>query len=658
MRHGIGGGLGLVDGVEVRPLGLLAVFDRRERGRPIAGTLALAIHTRADAACVAPLEGQDVHGLSIVDVFGGIGMHRVTHVVLFVLLALPMTPVRAQRAAVEEKDVAVRMRDGVVLRADVLRPGGDGRFPTLVYRTPYGKHATRAEETTFTHAVERGYAVVVQDVRGRYASEGEFRPYEHEGRDGYDTIEWAASQPWSDGNVGTFGLSYPGAVQWLAAIEGPPHLKAMVPAMTFSTPQNFFYTWGVWDMSWTYWIWQNIAPDVRVRKNLPGPKTARDARAAWANLERTMQDTLPLDQLEELRDVAPYYYDWLHHPPEDPFWNFAELRGKYGRTRAAVLNLSGWHDDNYGPEGAITNFTGLLQARAGQPAQTALLIGPWVHGVDSTARTGSGEREFGPAAAIVYDEVVLNWMDRHLRTGSASGAIDPAVRYFVMGANQWKTAPAWPPPARTTLYYLTMPEGGDRRRGVLTAVKPTLATASTAWVSDPAKPVVNLFDSAGAHDYRQLEGRSDVLTFDTPPLDRDMEVTGPIGARLHLSCDCRDTDLWVRLLDVAPDGTAFNLMSPGLDVVRASYRELEKGRQPLTPGEVYELRLDHLVTSNVFLRGHRVRVQVSTTFFPNFSRNLHTGEPETVSARMQRATIRLHHDRGHPSHVSLPVVER
>ena len=302
-----------------------------------------------------------------------------------------------------EVDVAIRMRDGVVLRAEVLRPVGAGPFPTLVYRTPYGAHAAIDEYTTFGHAVARGYAVVVQDVRGRYRSEGEFRPYEHEGKDGYDTIEWAARQPWSDGNIGTFGLSYPGAVQWLAAIESPPHLKAMVPAMTFSTPQNFFYTWGVWDLSWCVLDLGQHRARHAGKRNLPGPRTGEEARASWASLESRMQHTLPLVALDEMRDVAPYYGEWLRHPPEDPFWRFAELRGRHGATNAAVLNLSGWHDDNYGPEGATTNFRGLVDARGGQPKGTALLIGPWVHGVDATARTRSGEREFGPAAAIDYD---------------------------------------------------------------------------------------------------------------------------------------------------------------------------------------------------------------------------------------------------------------
>ena len=240
-------------------------------------------------------------------------------------------------------------------------------------------------------------------------------------------------------------------MQWLAAVESPPHLKAMVPAMTFSTPQNFFYSWGVWDLSWSYWIWANIAPDTRVKRNLPGPRTEAEARASWTQLESRMQARCRSSHSTSMRDVAPYYLEWLRHPPEDPFWSFAELRGSYGATDAAVLNLSGWHDDNYGPEGATTNFRGLVDARGGQPARAALLIGPWVHGVDATARTQSGEREFGPAAAIDYDAVVLDWMDRHVRgLPTATGLASP-VRYFVMGANHWATAESWPPPARPRL---------------------------------------------------------------------------------------------------------------------------------------------------------------------------------------------------------------
>ena len=551
-----------------------------------------------------------------------------------------------------EKDVSVAMRDGVMLRADVLRPSSEGRFPVLVYRTPYGKEDALKEYTTFRQAVARGYAVVVQDVRGRYASSGEFRPYENQGRDGYDTIEWAARQPWSDGSVGTFGLSYPGAVQWLAAVENPPHLKAMVPAMTFSTPQNFFYAGGVWDLSWIEWIWDNIAPDVRTRNNLHGPKTESEAIEIWKQSAPKMLSKLPLNQMEELRSVAPFYYDWLSHPPDDGWWDWCELRNKYSRVHAAVLNLSGWYDDNYGPEGATTNFLGLRKSRAGEAdPRTALVIGPWVHGVGATSQTKAGEREFGQSAAINYDEIVLRWMDHYVR--GIDNGVDRAkpVRYFVMGDNQWHEADTWPPAAKATLYYLA----GNSQ---LSERAPEVAEQFSRFTSDPSDPVINAYSQSGAHDYRQLQQRGDVLRFDSAPLERSTEVTGPIQARIYLSCDCLDTDLWVRLLDVSPDGTALNLMSPGLDVLRASYRDLTRGRQPLSPGHTYELDLTNLITSNVFEKGHRIRIQVSATFFPNFSRNLHTGELETTSARTQKATIRIYHDRRHPSRIVVPVVQR
>jgi putative CocE/NonD family hydrolase len=555
-----------------------------------------------------------------------------------------------------DNDVAVPMRDGVVLRADVLRPHGDGRFPVLVYRTPYGKEFALKDYATFRHAVERGYAVVVEDVRGRYASGGEFRPYQNEGRDGYDTIEWAAQQPWSNGAVGTFGLSYPGAVQWLAAVETPPHLKAMVPAMTFSTPQNFFYSGGIWDLSWMEWIWDNIAPDARNKSNLPGPRTEEEASAAWDKVGPGMLNTLPLNQVEELRGVAPYYYDWLSHPADDSWWDWSELRNKYGRNPAAVLNLSAWYDDNYGPEGATTNFTGLLKARAGRAdARTHLLIGPWVHGVDATGKTKAGEREFGPAAAINYDEIVLRWMDHYLGGINNGVEKEKSVRYFVMGDNQWRDADTWPPAAKAIPYYLIITKEGER---ALSTDAPKAARQPSSFVSDPANPVTNPYDSSGARDYRDLAKRKDVLIFDSAPLEEDTEITGPIHARVYLSCDCRDTDLWVRLLDVAPDGTALNLMSPGLDVVRASYRDLKRGRKLLTPRHIYQLHLDNLISSNVFQKGHRIRVQISTTFFPNFSRNLHTGELESVSATMKKAKITIHSGRRYPSQIILPTVAR
>jgi putative CocE/NonD family hydrolase len=284
-----------------------------------------------------------------------------------------------------------------------------------------------------------------------------------------------------------------------------------------------------------------------------------------------------------------------------------------------------------------------------------LLIGPWVHGVASTGKARSGEREFGPDAAIDYDEVILRWMDHYLRGMDNGVGRQNPVRYFVMGENQWREAAIWPPPAKAASYYL-VPSTSSDVAGELSLESPKAADAFTSFISDPAHPVTNNYSTSGAHDYRELAERSDVLVFDSAVLRRDTEVTGPVQAVIYLACDCRDTDLWVRLLDVAPDGTAFNLMSPGLDVLRASYRDLKQRRQLLTPNQVYELRLNNLITSNVFLKGHRIRVQILGAFFPNFSRNLQTGESEVNSARMQKATISIYADREHPSRVVLPVV--
>ncbi|MGO9847252.1 MAG: CocE/NonD family hydrolase [Methylocella sp.] len=575
-----------------------------------------------------------------------------------VLTVMAVGPICAQGLnEFVETDVAVPMRDGVLLRADVLRPNQGGPFPVLVYRTPYGKQDARNESTLFEHAVKRGYSVVIQDVRGRYQSAGEFRPYENEGRDGFDTIEWAARQPWSNGAVGTFGLSYPGAVQWLAAVQTPPHLKAMVPAMTFSSAQNFFYAGGTWDMSWIDWIWLDIAPDIRAKRGLAGPSTDKEAEASWNTEGPQMQRFLPLAGLPQLKQIARYYYDWLGHPAHDSWWDWADLRRKYDRNRAAVLNLSGWYDDNYGPEGATTNYNGLVKSRAGQAASnTRLLLGPWVHGVEETAKFRSGEREFSRSAAIDYDEVVLRWMDHYLRGIDNGVDREKPVRYFVMGSNEWRDAEAWPPAATATAFYLT--PGPGKQSGALTMSKPEAKKRFTPFVADPTDPVVNEYSTSGAHDYRKLAERPDVLTFDTPPLQHDMEVTGTIHAHIFVSCDCRDLDLWVRVLDTAPDGTAFNIMSPGLDVQRASYRDLPRGPEWLAPGKIYQMDLNNLITSNTFLTGHRIRVQISASFFPNFSRNLQNGKSEVTSADAQKATISVYSDSTHASQVILPVVAR
>jgi putative CocE/NonD family hydrolase len=555
------------------------------------------------------------------------------------------------------KDVAVPMRDGVVLRADLILPSITGRFPTLVYRTPYGKQFALKEGGTFEKAIVRGYAIVIQDVRGRYASDGDFLPYQNEGRDGYDTIEWAARQSWSDGNVGTFGLSYPGAVQWLAAVENPPHLKAMVPAMTFSTPRNFFYSGGLFDGSWLDWIWFNIAPDARRRRNLPGPQTHKEAAASWKQNHKRMQNFLPLRDLTDLKQAAPFYYEWLSHPPADSWWDWAELRNKYDRVHAAVLNFSGWYDEAYGPDGATTNFNGLLAARRGdKDPRTRTMMGPWTHGGQGESK--SGERDFGPAAPIDYDELILRWMDRYLRNIDNGVDREKPVRLFVMGDSVWRDEDSWPlARAKETSYYLNA-EAPTSRIGTLNSAVLAPSARTSAFVSDPSHPLADPYAEYGAHDYRAFAGRDDVLVFDTTPLATDTEVTGPIRAEVFVSADVRDFDLWIRLLDVAPDGTAFNLMSPGLDVLRSSYRDASLKPELLTPGKVYLLKLDRMLTSNVFSAGHCIRLQISAAFTPHFSRNLQTGRSEITSSQTQLGHIRIYHDAEHPSRIVLPIIPR
>jgi uncharacterized protein len=547
------------------------------------------------------------------------------------------------------------MRDDVVLRADVVLPADSGRFPTLIYRTPYDKESALRGAKTFSKAAARGYAVVVQDVRGRYASDGEFNAYRNEGHDGYDTIEWAARQSWSDGNVGTFGLSYPGAVQWLAAVESPPHLKAMVPAMTFSTPRNFFYSGGVFDGSWLDWIWFNIAPDIRRRKNLPGPKTRKEAADAWKNEHQQMQEFLPLRNLPDLKDIAPFYYEWLSHPPADPWWEWAELRNKYDRVRAAVLNFSGWYDEAYGPDGATTNLNGLLAARRNdKDPRTRTVIGPWTHGGEEESR--SGEREFGPSAVIDYDELIFRWMDHYVRGMENGTDRDSRLRIFVMGKNVWRDEDAWPVKrARSEPFYLASKSTEDRNGSLGHSLANESSLDSTIR-SDPTKPLTDPYTAYGAHDYRSLAGRSDTLVFDSEPLPNDLEVTGPVRTEVYLSADCRDLDLWVRLLDVAPDGTAFNLMSPGLDVLRASYRNEKLQPEYLDPHAIVRLDLDRLLTSNTFLAGHRIRVQLSGAFFPHFTRNLQSGSSESTTSKAVPCRIRVRHSKDHPSRIVLPVV--
>ena len=501
-------------------------------------------------------------------------------------------------------------------------------------------------------AVERGYAVVVQDVRGRYDSDGTFDPYKHEGHDGYDTIEWLAAQSWSNGRVATVGLSYPGAVQWLAAVEAPPHLVCAFPAMCFSSARHFFYVGGAFDLSWLPWTANNIAPDDRRRRNVIGPQTTGDARAWWREHGRDALRRVPLRGHPLLEGVTPFYDEWLDHPDDGPYWDFAELEQRYGKVRVPIFNFSGWHDEGYGPVGATRNFAG-LRATGGTPEarQPRLVIGPWVHGAPNLKTKRVGDRDFGDAAGLDYGALVLDWCDLHARGVQHGLQSEPPVRLFVMGANRWRTDTAWPVPSTPRALYL-------RAGGGLTADAPADGETPARFVFDPNDPVEDPhFDAGlGAHDQRAIEARADVLVFSTPPLDEDLEVVGSIEFRLWVASSAPDTDFYCRLLDVDRDGAAWNLMSPTLEVLRAKYRNGENEPEYLLPGQPVELVFRLALTANRFLRGHRIRVQVTSSFFPHLDRNPNTGRPSAIESRLVPARQVVFNDANRPSRVILPVV--
>ena len=567
---------------------------------------------------------------------------------------------------VVERNLAVPMRDGVLLRADVYRPREAGRYPVLLMRTPYGKDGVVEDgsEPTVVRGPRRGYAVVVQDVRGRFNSGGEFRPYHQEGADGYDTVEWAAAQPWSNGRVGTFGLSYPGAAQWLLAMEAPPHLVSIFPAMTFATGRHFFYLGGAFNHDWMRWISLYISPEERRRRGLPGPRTEAEAEAIWNERKWEWEEFLPLLGFTGLDDTAPWYFDWLRHPDDSDFWDFADVVAAHGRIAVPAFNFSSWYDSNYGPLGAIANFNGMRRNGATESARRGqrLVLGPWDHGDPSERETAVAERTFGPSMTLDYYDLILRWHDRHLK-GIRNGIDEqPPVRIFVMGENVWRDEQEWPlARARAQPYYLR--SGGSAATGAgdgrLTLEPPGPDEPADRYTYDPRDPVViRNFESPGPYDRSSCELRRDVLVYSTPPLEEDLEVTGPVEVDLYVESSATDTDFMVMLLDVHPDGRAFNVMPLEAGVIRARYRDSESAPRPLATGETVLLRFRDMVTSNLFLKGHRIRLHVTSSRFPVFDRNPNSGEPFGTGVRLEAARQTVRHDAAHPSRILLPVVPR
>jgi len=561
-----------------------------------------------------------------------------------------------------ERGVTMKTRDGVTLRADIYRPAGEGSFPVLLQRTPYNKDGT----ADFARkAAARGYMVVVQDVRGRYTSEGDWYPFEYETQDGFDTVEWVAALPHSNGMVGMFGGSYVGATQMLAAIGHPPHLAGICPVVTASNyHENWTYQGGAFEQ-WFNESWTSaLAQDTFSRAIKQGTN-------ALVGSEVLPLKQYPLFNLQTgpgspgfTRKLAPYFLDWLDHPSYDGYWQRWAIEEQYELIHVPALTVAAWYDIFLG--GSLKNYMG-MKARGGTEAARngqRLLV---TIGGHSGGGRKIGAVDFGPAAEE-YDEnaITLEWYDYLLQGKQNRFATGKPVRIFVMGKNKWRDEETWPlERAHPVRYYLHSSGRANSvsGNGWLSATTPK-NEASDRYLYDPANPAPTVggplcCDGAhlppGPRDQAEVETRPDVLVYSTPLLEEDLEVTGPVTLDLYAKSSAVDTDFTAKLVDVAPNGFAQNITE---GIVRARYRETTATANPMTPGTVYHFKIDLWATSNVFLRGHRIRVEVSSSNFPRFDRNLNTGKDAATNSALLKATNTIYHDANHPSALLLPVVPR
>jgi len=576
---------------------------------------------------------------------------------------------------VVEKNLVVPLRDGVGLATDVYRPDGPGRFPVLINRLPYNKELNSLANFSFDVArgVQAGYAVVVQDTRGRFGSEGTFDPFSHEAEDGADTIAWAAAQPWSTGAIGMVGGSYFGATQWTAATTSPPALRAIAP---FVTTDQYYESWayqgGAFELGFNlHWTLLFLALGEVLRRLDAGraspEELGRLVSAIDANDELFWRR--PLVGLAELGDLAPYYDEWLAHPSYDDFWRRTAPRESWRAITVPALNMGGWWDLFL--KGTLANYSGMRRHGGSEAARVhqRLVIGPWAHG----AATGwFPERSYGFTSGIDGVDLTglqLRWFDWLLKGLDNGCAHDKPVRIFVMGENAWREADDWPLPETVFVDYFLHSSGrantaaGD---GALSTEAPMGAEPEDVYCYDPRNPVPTtggatflpgLFigANAGPRDQRKVETRHDVLCYTTEPLTAPLDVIGPLRLVLWVSSSARDTDFTGKLVDVWPDGRAENLAD---GILRARYRVSPSEPALLQPGTPYELEIDLVASAYRFPAGHRIRLEVSSSNFPRFDRNTNTGG--TIATEddddVVPAVNRVHHDAARPSRLVLPII--
>lgn len=555
-----------------------------------------------------------------------------------------------------QRYLAAPMRDGVKLYGDLYRPSREGRFPVLVVRTPYGvqRDGVHAQMIQFA---QHGYAVYVQDVRGRYESEGKWEPFRNEAADGYDTVEWAAKQPWSNGKVAMQGGSYLGHVQWRAATQAPPSLVTIFPAVASTDIyKNWLSLGGAFRLSFNYgW------GVVRMPNRIMLPQFWHTEAYSPQELKyETILRHLPLSDIDTQAagQAVPHFRDWLKHQAYDRYWSSISDEPLFEKVKVPVHTAGGWFDIFL--NGTINGFTGMRRTGGTEQArrESKMVIGAWGHG----SSRKFGDVDFGPTAHRDLIERELRWYDHYLKGIDNGIDREPPVEIFFMGVNKWQHAQEWPlPGTKMTPYYLS---GGNANGaagdGLLSAAKPADA-GTDRYAYDPSNPVPSLGGNnccgtptaAGPKDQRPIESRKDVLVYTSEPLKAPLAIAGPVRTKLFASTDGRDTDWVVKLVDVYPDGFAMNIAE---GILRARFRNGPDRMELLHPNQVYEFDVDMAGTANVFQPGHRIRVDITSSNFPQFDRNPNTGEDLGASAKVRTANQVIHHGAARASHVVLPVV--
>jgi len=557
-----------------------------------------------------------------------------------------------------ENRVAVPMRDGTILYADIYRPAGDGKYPVLLSRTPYSTERSPSSYRAGVYFARRGYAFVYQDTRGRHESEGKWEPFRDDIEDGYDTVEWAAKQPWSNGKVGMQGGSYLGHVQWRAAMANPPHLVTVFPNVAST---SLYHDWitlnGGWRLSFNFG-WGAVRQESRIMQNtgphtITGPENISYDKVLWH---------LPLNSMQPLVGRnAQFYKDWLAHPDYDDYWRKINVEEVFEKIGIPVHTFGGWFD--IFSQGTLRGYAGMSAKGKTETARkrSNIIIGPWGHGPSQK----TGDIDFGENAPVDSNAVQLRWYDYWLKGIQNGLDKEPPVKLFTMGANEWMWENEYPI-ARTQYTELYLHSDGKanskRGNGTLSWDKPVSNQPKDNYTYDPDAPVPSVGGNnccgtptpAGPREQDAVESRNDVLVYTSEIIEEPVRIAGPVKVVLYASSDAVDTDFVAKLVDVYPDGTAYN-MAEG--ILRARYRNGLEKPEMLEPGKVYRLEIDLVGTSVEFQQGHRIRVQVASAHFPQFDRNPNTGKPFGTGGDVQIAHQTVIHTQAQPSHIILPIVE-